>query len=341
MKNFRGNAKLLIGLVISAVFMYLAFRKVDFQQMVSAFKTANYWYVLPAFGLLFLSHWLRAVRWHYLLAPIRSIEITPLFSALMIGYMANIFLPAHLGEFLRAYILGKKRQVSGSAVFGTVVIERIIDVFTLLLLMALTFMVFPFPDWVRKSGYITFVGTLGLFVALVLMKLYRDTSLRWLSKILKPLPQKFADKLDELFHSFLDGVVGLDNWRHYALTAVLSLVIWFCYAAIFHVCFYAFGFLAEYNLPWTTALVVLVITSISVLVPSSPGYVGTYHYLCQLSLGMFAVSQSEALTFAFVVHGINFFPILLVGLIFAGAEGISISKISNQAQVTQKTSSAP
>lgn len=333
MKNLRGNAKFLLGLLISVLFMYLAFRKVDFGQMGEAFQQANYWYVLPALVLLFVSHYLRAIRWHYLMAPIRNVEITPLFSALMIGYMANIFLPAHLGEFLRAYILGKKRQVPASAVFGTIVIERIIDVFTLLVLMALTFVVFPFPEWVRKSGYITFVGAIGLLVLLVLMKRYRDTSLRWLAKILKPFPQKLSNKIDGLFHSFLDGVVGLKNWRHYAIMVVLSVIIWTCYGAIFQVFFLAFDFVTVYSLPWIAALVVLVVTTISVLVPSSPGYVGTYHYLCQLSLGMFAVPQSEALTFAFVAHGINFFPILLVGLIFAGAEGISISKVSKQAQV--------
>lgn len=333
MKNFRGKSKLLFGLLLSAVFMYLAFRKVDFHQMGAAFKQANYWYVLPALALLFFSHWLRAVRWHYLMAPIRSVEITPLFSALMIGYMANIFLPAHLGEFLRAYVLGKKRQVPVSAVFGTIVVERIIDVFTLLVLMALMFVVFPFPDWVKKSGYLTFVGTLVLLVVLILMKRHRDTSLRFLGIILKPFPQKFSSKIDGLFHSFLDGVVGLLNWRHYTIMVILSLIIWACYGAIFHVFFHAFNFVNGYNLPWTAALVVLVITTISVLVPSSPGYVGTYHYLCQLSLGMFTVPESEALTFAFVAHAINFFPVLLVGLIFAGLEGINISQVSKKAQV--------
>jgi uncharacterized protein (TIRG00374 family) len=333
MKNFLGNAKLLIGIVISIFFMYLAFREVKFHKMAEAFTEVNYWYVMPALALLFFSHWLRAIRWHYLMSPIRKVEISPLFSALMIGYMANIFLPAHLGEFLRAYVLGKKRQVPAGAVFGTIVIERIIDVFTLLLLMALTFIVFPFPELVRKSGYVTFVGAAGLLLALILMKRYRETSLRWLTKILKPFPKKLSSKIDKLFHSFLDGVVGLENWRHYVIMVILSLIIWACYGAIFHVLFIAFDFVTIYSLSWTTGLVVLVITTISVLVPSSPGYVGTYHYLCQLALGMFGIPQSDGLTFAFVAHGINFFPILLVGLIFAGSEGISISKVSKQAHV--------
>ena len=322
----KNHLKLFIGLLIGAIFMYLAFRKVDFAQMGNAFKSTHYWYLLLAVIFIFLSHWMRAIRWHYLLAPIQKVKTKHLFNALLIGYMANTFTPAHLGEFLRAYVLSKKSQVRTSCVFGTIVTERIIDIFTLLFLMALTFVVFPFPNWVTKSGYVVFAGVVVLLVLLIVMKRNRETSLRILTKVLRFLPKKISSKVDELFHSFLDGVVGLKNWRHYAITSILSLLIWAGYGAAVQVSFYAFDFVSQYSLPWTAALVTLVITTISVIVPSSPGYVGTYHWLCQQSLVLFAVPESEALTFAFVLHGINFIPILIVGLIIASVEGISLSK---------------
>ncbi len=333
----KNHFKLFIGLLIGATFMYLAYRKVDFNQMGEALKRANYWYLLLVLLIIFFSHWLLAVRWHFLMAPIQKVKIKPLFSALMIGYMANTFTPAHLGEFLRAYVLGRKTQVRTSSIFGTIVIERIIDVFTLLFLMALTFVVFPFPGWVTKSGYIMFLGVVILFVLLIVMKRHRDASLRFLNKLLdmllKPFSNNISSKVKELFSKvfgqfslFLDGVVGLKSWRHYVITTVLSFLIWACYGVSLHVCFYAFDFVALYDLPWTAALVALVITTISVIVPSSPGYVGTYHLLCQLSLGLFAVPKSAALTFAFVAHGINFIPILIVGLVIASVERVSLSK---------------
>ncbi len=326
----KNHFKLLFGLLLGATFMYFAFRKVDFSQMGDAFKRANYWYLLLAVFFIFFSHWMRAIRWHYLMAPIQKVKTRHLFTAIMIGYMANTFTPAHLGEFLRAYVLSKKNQVRTSSVFGTIVIERIIDVITLLFLMALTFVVFPFPAWVSTSGYLMFAGVVILLVLLIVMKKNSDVFLRILDKILKPLPKKISLKISSkvggLLHSFLDGVVGLKNWRHYVITSILSLLIWACYGAILQVHFYAFDFVSQYNLPWTATLVVLVITTISVIVPSSPGYVGTYHWLCQLSLGLFAVPKSEALTLAFVLHGINFIPVLIVGLILASIEGVSLSK---------------
>ena len=270
-KGFK-DWKVLAGLAVAAACLFFAFKDVDFAQMVDAFKRAQYIYFIPALAVMFLSHFLRAWRWQLLLAPIAHVRLKTLFSSLLIGYMANTFLPAHLGEFIRAYLVGKKNPIAGSSVFATIVIERIIDVFTLLILMALTIIVFPFPDWVQKSGYISFGFIALLFIVLVLMKKYRDQALAILNVVLKPFPQGLRHKLNELLHSFLDGVVGLKNWQHYVIVTILSMIIWFCYGYIFQLGLYAFNFVDTYTeITWVTPLVLLVITTIAVLVPSSPG----------------------------------------------------------------------
>ncbi len=326
------RTKLILGILVSAAFLYLAFRKVDFKQMVAAFAAANYWYLLPAVAVIIFSHWLRAVRWGVLLKPIQQVEVSPLFSSLMIGYLFNTFLPAHLGELVRAYLLGKKRPISPSAVFGTIVIERIIDVFTLLVIMALTIVLFPFPPWVRTSGYLSFLFIFLLLLILVMMKRHREPSLRLVGQLTRPLPPHFGQKINELTNSFLDGIVPLKHWSHYVIVVVLSILIWVCYSFVFQLVFYAFDFVRLYSLPWLAALVLLVITTISILVPSSPGYVGTYHYLCQLSLSLFAVPASPALTYAVIMHGMNFVPVLVVGLILLSVEGMSIKGIQKRVQ---------
>ncbi|MBN1480273.1 flippase-like domain-containing protein [candidate division KSB1 bacterium] len=325
--------KVILGLCAAAACLFFSFKDVNFAQMWSAFKRAHYIYFIPALAVIFFSHWLRAWRWQLLLAPIAEVKRKDLYSSLLIGYMANTFLPAHLGEFIRAYLVGKKSPVSGSAVFATIVVERIIDVFTLLLLMALTIVVFPFPEWVQKSGYISFGFIALLLFALLLLKKYRDQTLAILDIVLKPLPPALRHKMNELLHSFLDGVVGLKSWRHYIMVTVLSLLIWFCYGYIFQLGLYAFNFVEMYEkVTWVTPLVLLVITTIAVLVPSSPGYVGTYHWLCQISLGFFGVPESDALSFAFVVHGINFLPILIVGLVLVSVMGMSVRSIQSEAK---------
>jgi hypothetical protein len=97
-------------------------------------------------------------------------------------------------------------------------------------------------------------------------------------------------------------------------------------------CLEAFGMATSHRLPWYVGLVVLVFTTLSVVIPSTPGYVGTYHYLCQLSLVMFGVSESEALSFAVIAHLINVVPVSLAGLVCANVEGVAIYRGAEDAR---------
>jgi len=335
MKLGNNTTRLIIGCLIGLVFLYLAGRKVDFSLMWEAFTKVNYWFVLFAVPVIFFSHFLRALRWRYLMDPIKSVDVASLFSALLIGYMANILMPAHLGEFLRAYVLGKKRGVSASSTFATIVVERVIDVFALLLLMVFAILLYPFPDWINTAGYAMLVGTVGLFVFLILLKKYLPFFERFLNLLFRPLPKGLQEKLDRGVRSFVIGIVPLRRGWDYPVVAVLSVVIWACYGFIIHLVLYAFDFVSVYHLPWSTSLIVLVVTTIGVVVPSSPGYVGTYHWLCQVSLAMFGVPAGPALSFAILTHGVNFLPVLIVGLILAYYEGVEIFRVEDKRTPTE------
>jgi glycosyltransferase 2 family protein len=314
--------RLIAGCLIGAAFLYLAFRKVDFAQMWDAFSRANYWYFLVILVVMFISHWLRVLRWRLLLDPIKRLDIGSLFSALIIGYMANVITPAHLGELLRAYILGKKRSVSASSALATIVVERILDVFALLAIMVLAIFLYPFPGWVKSAGYLMLAGTLGLFLFLILLKKSYERVRPFLELLLRPVPTRFQERIWEFIDRFIEGIVPLKARIDYVIVLVHSVLIWACYGLILHLSLQAFDFYRLYHLPWLSALILLVITTIGVVVPSSPGYVGTYHYLCQVSLGLFAVPSSPALSFAAAVHAISFFPVLVAGLILSYYEGL-------------------
>lgn len=328
MKEMKNKLKIVLGLLISLFFLFLAFRQLDFQQMKQAFVLANYWLLLPSLVILFFSHWLRAVRWQILLRPIQSISVGPLFSSLLIGYAANDVLPAHLGELVRAYLVGRKKKLPVSSALATIVVERIIDVLTLVFLMALTLVIYPFPNWVKKSGYIMFAFAIALMIFLVMMKVYTSATLRFIHRLLNPFPQKFTEKIEQLSRSFLDGLQPMTRQWDYGLIVVLSLLIWSCYWGVLYLNFYTFNLVGDYSLTPLAGLVLLVITTISVVVPSSPGYVGTYHWLCQMSLELFHVPRAIGLSYAIVVHAINFFPVFLVGLLLAWKEGIRLSQKS-------------
>jgi len=315
----------LSGIVLTVFFLWLAFRQVHFHELRASFAQVGWGWLLPVVLAVMLGHYLRAVRWGLLIRPLQRIPIGPLFSSLLVGYMGNMLLPAHLGELIRAYLLGQRRRLSSGSVLASIVVERLLDVLMLVLLLGLSFLVFPFPPWVRHSGLVVLSGVVGLGLLLGAGKRRPDLTSRWLSGAVRVLPAAARGKVVAAVVSFLAGLQPLTRRRDYLWTALLSASIWASYAATFWFTFRAFGYQHLYGLSWLAALVLLVVTTISVLVPSSPGYIGTYHYLCQVALGFFAVPRAPALSYAILVHALNFFPVLLAGalVLLLGPGGFS------------------
>jgi uncharacterized protein (TIRG00374 family) len=324
MTSHRHLLKLAIGLAVGAVFFYLAVRGIHMDQALAALARTDYWLVGLSAGVMMGAHLLRAWRWRFLLAPVKPVNTRSLFSALMIGYAANSFVPAHLGEFLRAFVIGKKHQLPASAAFGSIVVERLVDVVSLIAVMALVLTVHPFPQWVTASGILMLVAALLLCALLVVCKRFETRTGMLVRALAKPFPERLGRRLETLVLNFLQGIVPLKSASHYAATLVLSIAIWFCYAAVYYIGLAAFNLVAVYHLAWYVGLVVLVFTTISVVIPSTPGYVGTFHYLCQVALVMFGVSGSEALSFAVIAHLVGVVPVAVVGLVCAHWEGVAI-----------------
>ncbi len=326
------SIQLAAGLLIGSVCVYLVLRGVDFAEVARALAQAQYGYVLLGVCVMMASNFLRAWRWRYLLAPVKTVNIASLFTALMIGYAANSFMPAHLGEVLRAYVIGKKQSISASASLASIVVERILDVVSLIALMGVLLFVHPFPAWVVESGTLMLAGAAGLLAALVAFKRGEAKASRLLQRVLRPLPLPVSSKLIALMVTFLSGISPLRSRWHYLAVVVLSAGIWLCYAGAYYACLQAFHLTATYHLIWYAGLVVLVLTTISVVIPSTPGYVGTFHYLCQAALMMFGVPAAEALSFAIVAHALGLLPVTLLGLALANYEGVSIYRTSAESR---------
>lgn len=313
-------------MLIGLGFLAWTLWNVDFSAMGTALAEANYWILLPIVAMIFTSHWLRALRWQYLLDPVKHVKVGSLFNALIIGYMVNTFMPAHLGEVVRAYILGKREDVSATRTFSTIVVERIIDMFSFLLLMALAILLYPFPEWVTQGGYWMFLGTMLLFAFLILLKINTRLAFRIVGFFLTPFPQKIKTKVNDLLEAFISGINGLNGLKYYLLLLLTSVSIWVCYGGVLYLAFFMFNL----KLGILAALVLLVITTVGVVVPNSPGYVGTYHKLCQLGLSMFGISAAMGASFAIIAHAINFVPVLILGLIFMTRAGLSLGTLKSR-----------
>ena len=325
-----GILKTALGVGVSLLFTWLAFRRVDAGEVLHALARADYRFLLPLLAAVGLGLAVRALRWGLLLRPVVRARPGTLLASLSIGYMCNVFMPAHLGEFVRAWHAARRTGARAGAVLATIVVERIVDVASLLLLLALSLLLFPFPSWVRQSGAVMLALVAALAALLLLMKRQQHRALAACERLLRFLPPRASARARDALEQFLLGVAPLQRRGHYAAVAGYSLLLWGSYVLTYQLLFQAFGFTARYRLPASAALVALVVTTISVVVPSSPGYIGTFHYLCQLSLGFFRVPKGPALSYAIVLHAFTILPPFFLGLYFLAREKLSLRALREE-----------
>ena len=118
-------------------------RKIEWSSLSAAFRDAKYIYILPTIILLFISFYIRTIRWSVLISPIKKVSVLNLFSVTMIGFMVNNVLPARLGEVIRPVMIARKEKIKVSASIATVVMERIFDVLGIIVIASLLFYFLP------------------------------------------------------------------------------------------------------------------------------------------------------------------------------------------------------
>jgi glycosyltransferase 2 family protein len=324
-----------LGFLLAALFLFLAFRGVSFKELWASLKDVNYLWVALLVPIAVLSHWLRAVRWSYLLAPVKeNIPTRNLFSAVMIGFMVNN-LVTRVGEVTRAFAVGKSENISKSSVFGTVVIERIIDMVTFLFILCVVILVYPssldpfFSDVtaVRPFFIIGSVGFLGFFIMLFFKA---EPLFRLLSFLKRFIPQRFESKYQALLDSFLTGF-GVSRMKNkYGMIVLLSLLIYFFYALGLYVPFFAFSALAGINLDFGAAVILLTISTIAFAFPA-PGALGTYHQFLSFALvRLYGVDDVTALSYSIITHEMGYIITTVVGLYYFFKDHIHASELVNE-----------
>lgn len=310
------DLKFWLGIAVSVFFMTLLFRKIDFNQLWSALVRVDYRYIVAAVACTFISYFLRAVRWRYLLITEKHIPLSSLYPATIIGYMANNLLPARMGEFVRAYVLAQREGLQTPAVFASLVIDRLFDGFTVMLILLFTLYTLRLPQGMseaetvlRTGGIVTFALYAGVVAFLFLLKRQTLRTLAWTGVLLKPFPQKLSERIIPLLGSFIGGIRMSSKGGHVAAVLASSLAVWlFCVIPVDMV-LQGFGI----HLPIAASMFILVLLVFAVMVPASPGFIGTYHYACFKGLSAFGIAESTAVSISLVLHGTSFFPVIIAG----------------------------
>lgn len=329
--NKRRLLSLLFGIGISALFLFLILRNVNLAELEHALKAANYWWLLPNIFFVIFAMFQRAERWKYMLRPIAEVPYRKLLAATCVGFMANNVLPLRLGEFVRAYSLSKQEpKITKSASLATIFAERMVfDLLALLLILAVILSVTPLPvDSSFKLGALLSLGiaVLGLLFATAVV--FRpERAGRIISNYFFFLPSGSREKVNQIVLKFSRGLLFLKNWRQTFAVSAHTLFLWLCMGISNIFVFMAFGF----DLPIYASYVLLVVVSISILIPSSPGFIGVYHGGVVWTLNFFNISHNNAVSCAIVLHAAQFIPITLMGFYYLRKEHLSLKQLEREA----------
>jgi len=303
---------LLLGLAVGALFIWLALRGTDFEGVKASFKAANYLYLIPVVFLSIIVQIVRSYRWGVIVEPLEKISQGTLFSITSVGFMAITLLPVRMGEFVRPYLISRKSTIKLGSSLATIVVERIFDMLTLMILLLFVLMTVDLPEWVFRTAYAILLIIIPFLFLLIFLAVKREISAKGFDRIVRKLPPAFSSRLMKLFHSFLDGLQILPDWKKTVYLSFLSLCIWGLIGLITYILFSSFASMSE--LPLAAAYAVLIITALGVALPTAPGFIGNYHFSCVVGLTLFGIPKTDALTFAIVLHFIQFAVVIVLGL---------------------------
>ncbi len=328
----RLDYKFYLGLLVGALFLFLALHKVNFAEMALVFSDIRWPLIAVALVLHFLIYAIRMFRWKLLLAPIKDTKYRNLFSAIAIGFGANNMFPVRLGELVRAYAIGKMEKISSSAALATIVIERVFDILTVLGMLVAVFFFVTFPEGygtfmvgLRAAG-ISAIVALTLFIAfLVLLERNRDRAMLIVRFFSRPLPERFRTRLESMMISFADGLNVLYHGRKLVGVVIFSILTWLAIAAFYWVIILSL----DISLPFMAAIFVTVLIAFAVSLPAPPGYIGTFHAAARYALVFYGLPASSAAGVGIVLHAMSFIPAIAVGLVFIWLDKMSFAEMTH------------
>ena len=323
-----------LGIVLSAVLFYVAFKDIDFARVTANMREANLALLLLSATCATLTIPTRARRWRPILDPIApDIPLDPLWRATAIGVMLNNVAPARAGEPARAFALSRfVPQVSFPAAFASLAVDRLFDMVVILLLMFGAMLDPAFPAGADIWGFsMSSIAAKGLFLVIVaLCALYAMVLFpaRVLS-LYEALARRIAPKLEEKGRSALvalmHGLSVLRSPSRFASVFAWTMLHWLLNALAFWIGFKAFGI----NAPYSAALFLQGVIAIGVAAPQAPGFFGIFELCGKEGLRLYGVTSDAAVTWAFGYHFISFLPITVIGGWYFLRAGLSLAQVGN------------
>ncbi len=342
-----------LGIAVSVVMLlflaYQVYRIGDPSGLIDELAKANYLYLIPAVAVYFVGVYFRALRWQFLLNPLRRFPVKRLYPVVVIGYAANNLLPMRLGELVRAYYLARQDQappgsqpLSVSSALGSVAVERVFDGLTLIALVAVAapwLLLLGEFDWTAGISQTTAI-ILAIAVALVfggflvvftLLAVWRGFA-ELVERLLALLPGRLGGMALRFFTSFVSALGILSSPRKHLALVALSAPIWFCEFVVYFLASYTFDLGSHFSSVGVYVLAIALLTATSNLatgIPSAIGGIGPFEVVAQQTLAALGVAVGVAVDYALVVHLVALWlPVNVVGLAILWKQNLNLRQLT-------------
>ena len=344
---------LVVGIALSVAALYFAFRNVPLNELLHYLKSINYLWAFPAVILVLVSFFIRALRWKFILASSHKIEIWRTFHPMMIGFMINCILPGRLGEFARPAILQKNEKVPFATGIATVVAERVFDVVALIIFAVITLTTIEinseaeivFGDFRLSRSTLEVLFNRSIILGVLLIAAIISVSIpiirRGIHWAILEIPSlaffageslkgKIAEKVCRPLIRFVDNVASGFTLIKYPkkifVCALYSCLVWASAAFSWYV--FSLGS-PGIHLSYAEMYAVMVIICLFIALPSVPGFWGLWEAGGVFALSIFGVSTNAAAGFTLANHGVQIFPVIIVGFISAIITSVNIWQVSS------------
>jgi len=301
----------LIGFIISGLTLYLSFQNINLNDILYQLSQTNLVFLSLAVISLGVGFLFKIIRWKILLGlRCSSVYLSQIGMSYLVAQMMNTFLGFRLGEVSRVYILGRT-GIEHAFVVGTIAIEMVLNMIATSFLFVLLLLIIPLPDWIEASGlaYLTVVVILAMVIFFA--TLYRSRLFEILFRWIRHIPGRLQPFLLTHVRNGLSSLEVLGSYSDLSKLAVLTTIIWIVAVLTNHLVLMSL----ELDLPIAAALLVLVTMQVAVFIPSIPGKVGVFEYICILSLGVYGVNQTLALSYGILLHLAVYLPTIILGLV--------------------------
>jgi len=314
------------GTLVAVLLLAYCFKDVRPEHIRSLSHRLEMTFLIPGIVCSFLFILTKALRWRLMASQQRKIAVGRVITLYSAGQILNIVMPALTGQVGRLFLFARTEGLRKTFVFSTIVLEVLFDAISLIIILVLTSLAFVFPAEYRSAGYVISAIVVAVLILLyVLLHYQRSLEDFGRARLRDRWPGVYIG-LKKFIRSFTQGIKLLRSSQHIFSSLFYSVASWLAHILAVYYLLKSFGF----DLPIVAAASVMIINTVALMIPITPGNAGTFEVAVSTSLAAFSVGRGDAVLFALTLHLLDLLPVALLGFIFLKSERVSISDIKEE-----------